>query len=257
LFLERNGEIISAEGLIGGTKEEPKAISRKGHYIQEDNIMVEYNIPPVESAEDFVLENKYVLDFLQVMASLQGNATLNFSASAEVDEKYLQTEQAKKFGCEPDYNVWERCPNDSPCSTTNLRTCGGHIHIGYNDPDMETNERIIKAMDAVLGVASVLLDPDDRRKEMYGKAGAFRFKDYGVEYRSLSNFWLRDEDSMAWVFNETAKAIDLVNSGIVDEISETFGQQIQEVINTNNKQMAQDLQQAIEELVFNQEKVTN
>ncbi len=45
-------------------------------------------------------------------------------------------------------------------------------------------------MDAVLGIPAILLDDGLLRKQLYGKAGAFRPKEYGVEYRSLSNFWV-------------------------------------------------------------------
>jgi len=249
LFLERNGEVISAEGLIGGDKWDPKPISEDGHYIQEDNVMVEYNIPPTTSAEEFVAQHEFVLSHLAVLASLQDHAKLNFSASAELDPKYLRSKQAKTFGCEPDLDVWARDRNPKPCSTGTLRTCGGHIHIGYENPQYTTSEKIVKAMDAILGVASVNLDQDDRRREMYGKAGAFRFKDYGVEYRSLSNFWIKDQDSMRWAFNKTVEAIELVNSGLIDQISENFGQQIQEVINTNDKERAKALEQAIARVV--------
>jgi len=249
LFLERNGEIISAEGLIGGTKEDPKPISEEGHCIQEDNVMVEYNIPPCTSAEDFVAHNEFVLSHLTVLAALQDRARLNFSASAELDKKYLKTDQSKRFGCEPDFNAWLRDINESPCSRTNLRTCGGHIHVGYENPEVETSEKIIKAMDAILGVASINLDTDDRRREMYGKAGAFRFKDYGVEYRSLSNFWIKSPESMRWAYNKTIEAIELVNSGLIDEISEKFGQQIQTVINSNDKQGAKALELEIANVV--------
>ncbi len=41
----------------------------------------------------------------------------------------------------------------------------------------------------ILGLQSVLLDPDTRRRRMYGKAGAFRFKKYGklIKHKLLIN----------------------------------------------------------------------
>lgn len=249
LFLERDGQIISAEGLIGGTKEKPKAISKKGHYIQEDNVMVEYNIPPAKTAEEFVGGNNTVLEFLKVLASLQDRAELNFSASAELDPKYLKTEQAKRFGCEPDYNVWERGINEAPGGGGNLRTCGGHIHIGYDDPNIETSEFIIKAMDMILGLESLVLDKDTRRREMYGKAGAFRFKKYGVEYRTLSNFWIGSEKLMTWAFNKTVEAIELVNSGLINILLEKFEEKVPNAINRNDGKVAESLLKEIYEVI--------
>ncbi len=157
LFLEKDGEIISAEGLIGGTKYEPKPISDKGHCIQEDNIMIEFNIPASASEEDFVDNINYVKDYLEVLAEVQGGK-LNFEASANLDKKYLKTEQAKMFGCEPDYNVYLKKANIAPKKGGTLRTCGGHIHIGYNNPSQDISEKIVYAMDAILGLESVTLD---------------------------------------------------------------------------------------------------
>jgi hypothetical protein len=248
LFLERDGEIISAEGLIGGTKAKPKAISKQGHCIQEDNVMVEFNIPPCETEEEFVDNINYVKEFLEVLASLQ-NSILNFSSSAILDKKWLKTDQAKEFGCDPDWNVYLKAPNKAPKSSTLMRTCGGHIHIGYESPTMEKSELIVFAMDAVLGLESICLDKDDQRRTMYGKAGSFRFKDYGVEYRTLSNFWIRDDTSIKWAFNKTMDAIELVNSGVIEQVIEKYGDAIESAINMNNRESAINLRIQVDKLL--------
>ena len=51
-------------------------------------------------------------------------------------------------------------------------------------------------MDYTLGLDSLLLDSDTRRRSMYGRAGSFRFKEYGIEYRTLSNFWIKNNKSI-------------------------------------------------------------
>lgn len=229
--------VISAEGLIGGTKKEPIPISDVGHCIQEDNVMAEFNIPPAIDAVSFSRDIQFVLDYVDDMVG--DSISPYIKPSFELDSEYLQTTQSKLFGCEPDMNVWLRARNCKPSSKTNLRTCGGHIHVGYTDPGLESSEAIIKAMDLFLGVPSIVLDTDTRRREMYGKAGAFRFKDYGVEYRTLSNFWIETDELRQWAFNNTIAAIDFVNSG--NEISVETGKRIVECINTQNVQLAEEL----------------
>lgn len=240
LFLYKNGEIISAEGLIGGTKQKPKLISDKGHAIQEDNVMIEFNIPPSRSCNEFKDNINFVLSYLTTLAEVH-NAELRIIASAELDKKYLNTKQAKLFGCDPDFNVYLKDINKSPNSSSTLRTCGGHIHIGYDEPSFETSEKIIYAMDVILGLESINLDKDDRRREMYGNAGCFRVKDYGVEYRTLSNFWLQNDNLIDWAYNKTLEAIELVNSNEIDDIVDKYGEDIKKAIDTNDKKLANKL----------------
>ncbi len=246
IFLEKNGEIISAEGLIGGTKHEPRPISDNGHTVQEDNIAIEYNIPASKTSQEFIDNNNFVKDYLETYVAALG-CNLSITASAILDKKYLQSEQAQTFGCEPDFNVWTQSVNEPPQPGGNLRSSGGHIHLGWTSPiTEEIQEQIIKAMDFTVGLGSILLDIDDRRKEMYGKAGCFRFKDFGVEYRVLSNFWIKSDESIQWAWDTTMKAVELVNSGKIEMLALEYGNKVVEVINTNNKELAQELIEIVE-----------
>lgn len=111
----------------------------------------------------------------------------------------------------------------------------GHIHIGYDNPSQEISEKIIYAMDVILGLESIILDSDTKRRELYGNAGCFRFKEYGVEYRTLSNFWIKDNKTIKWAFNKTLEAINLVNSGLIDTIINEYSKEIKEAIDSHNK----------------------
>lgn len=244
LFLERNGEIISAEGMIGGTKKKPRKISKEGHAVQEDNIMVEFNIPASETREDFVVNIGFVLSHLEVLADMK-KCKLNYSASAVVDEKYLETDQAQEFGCEPDFNVYLGDENEPPEAAGNLRSCGGHIHIGWDNPSEEESIMLTYAMDMTAGLESLELDDDVRRREMYGKAGSFRFKEYGMEYRTLSNFWIKSEKLMGWAFDKAQQAVELVESGKIEELVDKYGEMVRKAIDTNDKQLAKHLLEQI------------
>lgn len=254
LFLTKDGEYISAEGLIGGSKNEPKVISDEGHAIQEDNVMVEFNIPPSSTKQEFKDNINFVKLHLKTLAEVKG-MNIAIDASAELDPKYLQTEQAQMFGCEPDFNYYLKDFNPAPCAANKtLRSCGGHIHVGYDNPSQATTVRIVFAMDVMLGLPSVLIDKDDRRKELYGRAGSFRFKEYGLEYRSLSNFWIRSDKSIEWAYDNTMKAIDLAQSELLQRIEDEYGEQVQYAIDNNDKELAIAIYSKIEELI--NEKVT-
>lgn len=243
-------EVISAEGMIGGTKDEPLSISEEGHAIQEDNIMVEFNIPPSECQQSFTDNINYCKDYLNTLLAFD-NCELAILPSSEIDSKFLQTEQAKMFGCDPDINVYLKGYNKKPCSTGTLRTCGGHIHIGMSNAHkvkFEYKEQLVMAMDAVLGLESLSLDSDDRRRELYGNAGSFRIKSYGIEYRTLSNFWIENDELMGWAYNKTLEAIELVESGVIVDIIDKYKSQIEECINNNNKKKSLKLLNKIKKI---------
>jgi len=134
--------------------------------------------------------------------------------------------------CDPDYCAHTEDFNKKPDATSNLRTAGGHVHIGMEPSDMDSVILFVKVFDLFLTVPSILLDKDDRRREMYGKAGAFRFQPWGFECRSLSNFWLKSDESIGWVYDQIVKMFDFVNNS--KHIGVDFNR-IREAINTSNR----------------------
>lgn len=234
IFIEKNGEIVSAVGMIPGTKQEPHPITDKGHYIQTDNIAFEFNIPPCSTPEEYIENINFVKEHLEVLAKANG-CTLSTLASGEINPIYLQTKQAQTFGCEPDFNVYLQDVNPSPNSNTNFRCVGGHVHIGYPEPDFEVSERIVKMFDMLVTLPALLKDKDDQRRKQYGKAGSFRVKDFGVECRALSNFWIHSDELIKWVFNQTIKAVEIVLNNKDESFISKFSERVQETIDSNNK----------------------
>lgn len=240
VFLFNEQEFVSAEGKFGGTKEVPKQLNRKGFFIQEDNVMVEFNIPPASSAlelEDYIM---YMLQYIKTGA-IQFDCKVSTAASAEFPLHQLDTPQASMFGCDPDFNAYTLDQNP-PIEITNekLRTCGGHIHIGYDKPDDKLSIELIKALDITLGLPSLLKDKDKTRKEMYGSAGAYRIKKFGVEYRTLSNFWIFDKEHIKWVYSGVNAAVQLVNSGFIQMLEKdtAINTAIRNCINKGNEGLA-------------------
>lgn len=243
IILTENGEVISAEGLIGGTKENPKLISNKGHAVQEDNVMAEFNIPPSSSKNEFVENINYCLDYFSQIVELTGeNMKISEKASAYFPKNQLRTRQAMEFGCSPDYNVYAKSQNRRPFSNTNLRSCGGHIHVGYDNPSQEKSELIVRLLDIFIGLPSISMDTDRDRKKLYGKAGSFRFKKFGVEYRTPSNFWIFRRESIEFIYDAVEKAMDVANN-MPDLIPYIFeiGKQVEKAINEDNEELGKAL----------------
>jgi len=245
LFLiNSNGNPKSAIGIISGTKENPFNISNKGHSVQVDNVLLEFNIPPSKNPTEMFSNINFVIDWFY--NNIPRDCSLSFDSSFIFDDKEIEDDAAKEFGCDPDLDAWRETVNDAPCSTTNLRTAGGHIHVSYDDYNMDKSLELVKALDLFLGVPSILIDRDVRRRELYGKAGCFRFKDYsdgsgGFEYRSLSNFWIRSENNIEMIYTQIEKAFDYIDSGNIINKDSSLASDIVKCINTGDEKLAMKL----------------
>lgn len=195
LYSEQDKEYVPSIGLIGGSKAMPDRVD--GGAVQEDNVTAEFNIDPVP-LDDFDAFNTGVRRMQQevmLRARVHGLRTVS-KASAKFEEKYLQHPQAYVSGCDPDMNVYTGEENLYPnLKETQIRCAGGHLHFGdtglFADPG--SREHFIMCCDYFVGLPLAMLDPDTERYKTYGKAGNFRYKPYGVEYRTPSNHWLSSE----------------------------------------------------------------
>lgn len=234
---DKNGRFISSVGLIGGSKEAPMPIGN-GCSVQEDNVTVEFNTPPTNSPEEFVNAINFNLNWIAKRAA-ELDLTVVFDPSAEFDDEQLNTEAAQTFGCDPDFNAWNYGAANPRPTTKNkrLRSAGGHIHIEAPHLDKLA---LCQAMDLFVGVPMLKFDTDSRRRELYGKAGAYRPKEYGIEYRTASNAWLQSDETKKWAFDQTQKAVKFVEAG--KTIPPELGEMIQTAINTSNVNFVSDIE---------------
>ena len=93
-------------------------------------------------------------------------------------------------------------------SFTNIQTKFGRNIFNYT-PDEQRCE-IVKVLDKFIAVPLVLMEPDNQRKLLYGKAGAFRPKPYGLEYRVPSSFILQSDELLKWIFEATVNAFEFI-----------------------------------------------
>ena len=64
LYSEQYHKFVPVCGLIGGTKKKPLPITDEGHAVQEDNVMVEYCIPPSVTLEEFLKHINFTKDYI-------------------------------------------------------------------------------------------------------------------------------------------------------------------------------------------------
>jgi len=231
--VDENGNLKDITGLIGGTKEKP--IWFDNYNIQEDNVNVEYAINPCATLEQWINYHGEALN--GVLNILPLHYDVRISASNVYPDSQLVSESAKKFGCDQDFSAWNGLPlvKPPPERIGNFRTCGGHIHVGAEDID---KHELVKWMDVLLGLPSLFMDNDSDRRKLYGQAGAYRPKSYGVEYRSLSNFWIKDEGSMTWAWTQTMKAIEYSRTDMLSAIPELT--KIPQAIDEYDRHSAED-----------------
>ena len=216
---KRTGKFVCAHDMVPGTKYEPYKVPYGA--VQVDGLALEFNINPASSKKGFIRNVKAVYNTLGKMVP---EYNLTPVPVADFEQEYFNAcpEVARELGCDPDFNAYDNGrPNPRPNGNVTFRTASGHIHIGWLKPEefrKDVHERmhmtdciyVTKMLDNVLYPLSLLWDKDQRRRELYGKPGAFRPKPYGVEYRVLSNAWLQDEEIMGIVYDATQKTLKRV-----------------------------------------------
>lgn len=208
------GEYVTAEGVIPGTKIDPHKV--KFGAVQVDGMAAEFNIDPAENFSDFNRNIAAVISQLEKM--LPEHHVLDFVPAVTFREEEFNSapDKAKELGCSPDFNAWTGEVNPPPADPDNpfLRTASGHLHIGWSDHEdvcdpqhlLNCND-LVRQFDWYLGGWSVKEDSDPTRRRLYGKAGACRYKPYGVEYRVLSNFWVNNRERRLAIWNRMQLAI--------------------------------------------------
>jgi len=98
------------------------------------------------------------------------------------------------MGCDPSKNAYTG--EENPALLTldpyqlPFRFAGYHIHFGVGKKSEATYRRIVRALDAIVGVFSVAIFDgmeDPRRRLYYGLAGEYRTPEHGLEWRTLSS----------------------------------------------------------------------
>lgn len=191
--------IIPICGRIGGTKLAPKRMRPdwpETYSLQEDNVMLEFNVPPSTSVLEFQSSMKHATDHIAGLLQSKGLVAYTNLTECLFDTATLaKFPQAMEFGCSPDFSAYDHgAPNKMVDKKALVqkdkewRFCGGHVHVGYEAkiPPFA----VAGLLDIALGLPSIGEDNQKERRKYYGTAGRYRPTKYGIEYRVLSNYWI-------------------------------------------------------------------
>lgn len=141
-------------------------------------------------------------------------------------------EKVLELGCKPSLNLYDsEAKVGVEGAKYPYRSGAGHVHLGdlprtifFNakkdyDPYVKTSvdrrAELVQLLDIIVGNTCVLIDRDPlqvERRKHYGRAGEFRLPNHGLEYRTLSNFWLRDYALASFVFGMSRYAVMILHS---------------------------------------------
>jgi len=189
--------------LFGGTKDEPLPFNKKdkGYAYLEDNAALEFNVPSTDSITQFPAIIRRAMRNIETLLT---DRQLSYTTDhmIELSSTYLKDERAHVLGCLPDKDAYmnnleggQRVPFNGTM-LGNKRYCGGHIHLQYDHEKVPRNVAAL-FLDLYLGLPCARLDKQrpTGRRDIYGRPGLYREKPYGIEYRTLSNFWVFRTDT--------------------------------------------------------------
>lgn len=218
-FVKKDDKFISGHGFPCGSKEKPR---KTGHgHVQNDGLALELNVWPAFTRTGFLQNFRGVVyDLAEIVSQWDRNAYIVAESVAPFSAEYLKKlpDHVSALGCNPDFNAYSLEANETPNKDVPFRTGAGHIHIGWtnNAEGMEhffKCAELVKQLDYTIGLRTLLFDSEPRRRMLYGKAGAFRAKPYGCEYRVPSNAWCQSEELAGMMFDGVHTAIELLNEG--------------------------------------------
>jgi hypothetical protein len=248
VFVRKNGKPLSAYGMIEGTKDSPKKTSNGA--VQVDGMALEFNIDPTPY-RDFNAFNFNIVKTVRDLKELAGGVTLVPEPVQEFGKEFMdaQPDAAKELGCDPDFNAYTGEENPRPDGDRPFRTGAGHVHVGWgegipvdNPEHFEICQGFVKMLDATVGLYMAYIDRDPRRRELYGKAGAFRVKPYGVEYRTPSNVWIKNKARRQMMHYMINRAIDEhIKGNGPEQLYNVTQDEVREIIDSGDWERAHNI----------------
>ena len=223
-FVNGKGQVVGSEKVLPKKglkwKDDDFGYSDSGYEDTQKPIFiidgVQAELNPEPNTCRALLGNDIHSCFLQLRKHLKAEGktlSINFDPLVKITQIELDSlsESSRVFGCDPSSNVYQtRAQARIRVNPKKYlkRSAGGHIHLGadaYQRPLRRTLKNVkvmVPLLDLVVANTCVLIDRHPGNKERranYGRCGEYRVKPYGLEYRALSNFWLKSYQLMSLV----------------------------------------------------------
>ena len=184
-----------------------------------DNVMAEFKVPPASEKEEAV---EGIRDQLRVLTRIMNSRKITVRCVAFED--YPESQRLRWETRNPTSDP-ERCaylmeiidPPGKDFAERTERTAGGHIHIGMHLTDVE-HAFMARLLDLFVGVPAAYINHDKKHAVVrchmwYGKPGRYRETEYGIEYRTLSNFWLSSPRLVEFIYDLTEFTVKFYDDG--------------------------------------------
>lgn len=253
-FLFKDGAVIGCEKVI------PKDGLSTGPYVLEkivrDGVQAELAVTPSKNPLELGSRIRSTIAVLKAHVAKFEGVVVSFTPQVEVSKKELESlsQESRTLGCALSKNVYGHFPIDVPPDYP-MRSAGGHIHLGLGSPIFnrynheDERWRLVPILDTVLANTCVMIDRVEgqaERRKVYGRAGEFRFPKHGLEYRTLSNFWLRSYILTELVMGMAQMCVSILSESLQDggeDLETTLMEQIdlgmvRQAIDTNDPDLA-------------------
>jgi hypothetical protein len=207
---DASGMVVSAKRFTSGAKHEPEDFGR-GYALLNDNILIEGNVPPASTREEFCAYMN-ILHMMMSEKALTRGAHLHNSDCEEISEMLLQTDEAQEFGCSSFRDAWnENIEIETPQLNGSYRPAGCHIHLGFNELTPWSDSlkmAIVRAFDIFVTLPCIEISGMNyRTSNLYGILGACRPRSYGIEARSLGGTFFNPK-YFGWIYDKVEEAIN-------------------------------------------------
>ncbi len=161
--------------------------------------------------------------------------------------------KAMESGCDPDLNAYTGKTNYGIPNYERFAyaVCGFHLHCDVKPPEgIDTTEGeqymadLCKIFDLMVTLPFMLIEPIEehakiRRAAGYGRAGSFRIKDYGIEYRTLSGNGLLCPEFSSFLMGMCRTSHQCMDAR--DELLKFCDEKLETAINSCSRRMARAL----------------